>query len=137
MIIAPLTFVSFLLSLALIDTRNTTLREHYHAAPTPPPSTIGGHIRQWVHTLCYKRSPYASYEPPGTGEKLADGTVQTPGGAVRQGWFWHTKQRKMMRLEVTEAFELRRSMLVLMGFVAVVASYVVYRITALAMRMLL
>jgi len=41
-----------------------------------------------------------------------------PKGEEGEGeWVWHTKQRKMLRMEVTEAFEIRQWVLVVMGAV--------------------
>lgn len=46
------------------------------------------------------------------------------GGSGGQGegreWVWHTKQRKMLRMEVVDAFELRRWVVVGLGVLAVV-----------------
>lgn len=46
--------------------------------------------------------------------RSADAKVGSGGGGTDEPWHWHTKQRKMMRAEVADAFKLRRRVLVVM-----------------------
>jgi hypothetical protein len=54
LLIAPLTFVSFLVSLALIDTRNTSLRGNHPKRPEP--TSLLGPVGASLHHLVYKPS---------------------------------------------------------------------------------
>ncbi len=88
LLIAPLTFISFLLSLALIDSRNHSLRTHSHSPSRPQPSSFLGHLKSFLHSLIYKpaaSSPYAYIKSPnkekdgkGNGGKGEKGTEEEP-----------------------------------------------------------
>lgn len=104
LILTPLTFLSFLFSLALIDTRNHILRTRQHTHPPsgpPTPDTFYNRLKLFIHNIIFKpvsSSPY-SYVGKGEGE----------GGREGEKWFWHTKQRKLMKAEMDDAFRLRNS----------------------------
>ncbi|TVY37696.1 hypothetical protein LOCC1_G007257 [Lachnellula occidentalis] len=117
LLIAPLTFISFLLTLALIDARNHALRTHSH---TKAPSAPLARLKSLLHTLIFKRvpeaSPYSYVRSPDAKSEsgVGNGNVQSK----EEPWHWHTKQRKMMKAEMDEAFRMRESVmifLVLMG----------------------
>jgi hypothetical protein len=115
LLIAPLTFITFLVSLALIDSHNTSMRS------SSPPSTIY-RIRNFLYSICFKevgRDPYARVKSP-------DATEQsTTKGKAREeeAWHWHTKQRHMMKAEFDDAFRLRNSVAV--GLLGVILGFVV------------
>jgi len=100
---APLTFLSFLISLALIDYQNQTLRARSH--PPPVPSTIFGRVKAIVHMLLYRpqSNPYAYVRSPDARGKNGEESKEN-----EQPWHWNTKQRKMIRMEVVDAFEIRQ-----------------------------
>lgn len=106
LLIAPLTFLSFLISLALIDQQNTLhrYRTHQHSAPRPPaPTTLFGRVRESLHSLIYRpASPYAYLRSPG--QKM----TASLGSRKEEPWYWHTKQRHMMAAEMDEAFRVRK-----------------------------
>ncbi|PMD19629.1 hypothetical protein NA56DRAFT_646954 [Hyaloscypha hepaticicola] len=126
LLIAPLTFISFLLSLALIDSRNHSLRTHSHSPSRPPPSSYLGHIKSFLHSLIYKpaaSSPYAYIKSPnkekdgkGNGGKVGKGKEEEP-------WHWHTKQRHMMKAEMEDAFRLRKWVVLVLLAAGVVAVF--------------
>lgn len=129
LLIAPLTFLSFLLSLALISSRNDELRRKSHtpsrpSSPSTNPSFLArtkSTVNGWIWTerkggpYDYVRSPDAT--PDGNEkEKMARN-----GGKEKEEnkWHWHTKQREMMRMEVADAFELRKRVAISMALVLV------------------
>ncbi|TVY52800.1 hypothetical protein LCER1_G006473 [Lachnellula cervina] len=115
LLIAPLTFVSFLLTLALIDSRNHALRTHTHK----PPSAPFARIKSLFHSLIFKRvpepSPYSYVRSPDA--KSESGVEHVQGN--EEPWHWHTKQRKMMKAEMDDAFRMRKSVMVFLVLVGV------------------
>ncbi|KAL3417957.1 hypothetical protein PVAG01_10967 [Phlyctema vagabunda] len=114
-LITPLTFISFLFSLALIDAHNSSVR----SAPDQPRSLLSRMIwKDSPEPYAYVRSPH-----PKEG-------ASPEGKGTREPWHWHSKQKKMMKMEVADAFEIRKwvltAMLVL-GGVLVVVSWIVFR----------
>lgn len=116
LLIAPLTFVSFLISLSLIDTRNTSLRHHQHVPPRQPTTALG-RAGASLHNLVYKPvpagSPYAYISSPdvkGSGSSAAaTATATTAKGKDQEDepWHWRTKQRQQMKAEISDAFAVR------------------------------
>ncbi|TVY67362.1 hypothetical protein LSUE1_G009504, partial [Lachnellula suecica] len=104
LLIAPLTFLSFLLSLALIDSHNHSLRN-----TSPPPSRI----HSFFHALIFKpASPYAYIKSPnGQGNEKE---------REKEPWHWHTKQRKMMKAEMDDAFRIRGYVMVVLAVLGTV-----------------
>ncbi|CAG8954372.1 hypothetical protein HYFRA_00005997 [Hymenoscyphus fraxineus] len=108
-ILAPLAFLSFILSLALIDSRNT-----YFRTSSQPPSRIQS-VKGFFHALVFRRRE-GPYEYVGR-ERGGDGGVgvEKKGGKGGNGeWYWHTKQRKMMKRELDDAFEIRNGVAVVL-----------------------
>jgi hypothetical protein len=124
--ITPLTFLSFLLSLALIDSRNHTARTHQHSPPSP-----SSRLPSFLQSLFYHKtqipasSPYAYISSPdlkGEGTKRVNG--ERKDGREQEPWHWHTKQRQQMKAEFSDAFRIRKWVvwgLVLSGAVGVLA----------------
>jgi len=111
--IAPLTFVSFLISLFIIDSRNSNLRVHQHASPAPPPSSFFGRTKAFLHQLVFKPQPYAYVRSPyPSSEKEKTKSVQ-----AEEPWHWHTKQRHMMKMEISDAFRVRNSVVVALAVI--------------------
>jgi hypothetical protein len=119
----PITLITFLLSLALVDLRYNMIRSHNHAdGPTRLPT--------WLHRVLYQPSPYQHV-------MVKDGDQ----GEVRQDergrWYYHSKQRKLLRMEVEEAFQIRGAVLVALGVgiaVGTWGSYVAAKVVWLAIR---
>ncbi|CAL3962332.1 unnamed protein product [Diplocarpon coronariae] len=112
LVITPLVFLSFLLSLALIDSHNHNLR-HSHSPSHAQPTTVLGHIRQLIHSLIFTevkdRGPYAYVKSPASREMEQERDASSSSGrANEEPWHWHTKQGKMMRAEMEDAFKLRK-----------------------------
>lgn len=81
----PINFVSFLFSLLLVDYRYTMIRSHNHAEEST-------RLPRWLHSLLYRPKP----DPRGSHDA-----------------YYHSNQKKLMRLEATEAFRLRNTILFL------------------------
>ncbi|KAM3077580.1 hypothetical protein ACMFMG_006916 [Clarireedia jacksonii] len=110
LLVTPVTFISFLISLFLIDSHNSSLRFHQHSSPYRQPKTLYGRSKAFIHNLVFKPQPYTYIrspyrEPlPGREERREERREDEP-------WHWHTKQRKMMKMEVSDAFEVRHTVL--------------------------
>ncbi|KAG4437892.1 hypothetical protein IFR05_006611 [Cadophora sp. M221] len=115
LLITPITFLSFLLSLALIDSHNHRLRTktHSHSPSRSRPTAFLGRVRNFLHGLVWKEvdaGPYAYVRSPtltvaeGQRERSASSSPSRRSGEKDEPWHWHTKQRKMMRAEVEDAF---------------------------------
>jgi hypothetical protein len=99
-VMTPINFVTFLFSLLFVDIRYSLARSHIH--PEAP-----SRLPPWLHKLVYRPLTYG-----GTG---ADGQP-----------YYHTMQRKLLKMEASEAFRLRNTVLALLtigGIGAVVGSW--------------
>lgn len=109
----PFIFISFLISLVMVDYRYSVQRSRYHALnPSRLPT--------WLHRILYRYQPYEYVVVDEHGRPVGDGQR-----------FLHSKQRKLMRMEVAEAFEVRRTVLVVLavlGAMGVVAVWGLWRI---------
>lgn len=108
----PVIFVSFLFSLVWVDFRYSLMRSHNHSSDT-------SRMPRWVHAILYREAPYQYVRVDHNNPALADkdGTK----------WHYHTKQRKLMKMEAEDAFRIRGSVLVVLGLVALAVSYVTWR----------
>ncbi|KAJ4151329.1 hypothetical protein LMH87_012035 [Akanthomyces muscarius] len=96
-IMTPLNFASFLVSLILVDIYYSRLRMHTHAESR-------SRLPNWLHDLLYQKDPYEDVR-------------QKPGG-VHEPWYYHSKQKKLMKMEAEDAFRLRSTVLVGLAVVA-------------------
>jgi hypothetical protein len=94
----PINFVTFLLSLYLVDYHYETRREHMY-----PAQTRVGLLPGWLHRIIYRPQPYA---------RVGDHGGPSPAEKNRGPWHYHTKQRKLMKMEASDAFEMRKTVLV-------------------------
>ncbi|TKA49892.1 hypothetical protein B0A49_13173 [Cryomyces minteri] len=97
-IVSPLLFLSFILSLFLVNRRDRQWRVQQH--PSPAASSIWGRL-----------SPRAWIDP----EPYQDPTDST----WQRTWYSHKKHRKMMKLEFSDAFEMRGQMIAIIISAAV------------------
>ncbi|KAL0939355.1 uncharacterized protein CTRU02_205965 [Colletotrichum truncatum] len=104
-VMTPIIFVSFLLSLAWVDIKYTLKRSRNHGHDHG-----GGWMPAWLHSIVYRRSPYY-YEQA---QKHS-----SPSPSDEQGeWYYHSKQKKLMHMEVDDAFEVRGRVLVVLGIMS-------------------
>ncbi|KAK0666254.1 hypothetical protein QBC41DRAFT_154991 [Cercophora samala] len=115
-IMTPIIFTSFLISLFLVDTRNSALRRHYHASDSE------SRMPEWLHRILYRYKRYEYVAVDENGKPFPISNPQTP--AVSPGQekedYYHSKQKKLMKMEVAEAFEIRSSVVILLVALGVV-----------------
>ncbi|RFU26173.1 hypothetical protein B7463_g10174, partial [Scytalidium lignicola] len=124
-IIAPLTFLSFLFSLAIIDTQNQAARTASHRGQRPSDSGVGLSLF-WRLLYGDTHGPYAYVRSPAErseGRDAAAAAGKNDGGAEKEGWYFHTKQRKLMKMEVSDAFRIRKRVALGMILVSVVMAW--------------
>ncbi|KAJ4381969.1 hypothetical protein N0V85_008612 [Neurospora sp. IMI 360204] len=103
-VMTPIIFVSFILSLAIVDLKYSMHRSHYHAERRP------SRLPPWLHRIAYKYRPYQYTAVDENGKPVED-----------KDGYYHSKQRKLMAMEADDAFQMRRTVvagLVLAGMVA-------------------
>jgi hypothetical protein len=146
----PLIFTSFLLSLALVDLRHSALRAHYHAdAADATTGTQPSRLPGWLHRVVYRYRPYRYHvvvdervravgekesKGEGQGGLESPGSVGSPAGSPGSGRevevedYYHSKQRELMRMEVSEAFEIRGWVVLGLGLVGLGVLWVGWRV---------
>ena len=109
----PLVFVSFLASLAWVDFRYSLMRSHSH-------SEDPSRLPRWLHRAVYREAPYKYVK--------VDTTKPSAPPASDEGvrWYYHSKQRKLMRMEADDAFQIRSTVLVVLGLLAVAATWALW-----------
>ncbi|KAF7544773.1 hypothetical protein G7Z17_g9689 [Cylindrodendrum hubeiense] len=126
MVMTPVNLVVFLLSLALVDLRYTLARtSNSHGGAGDAPS---GFVHQWL----------SRWLPSWVAQRL-DRLVslfrgqpyRDPRDASGGRWHYHSKQKKLLKMEADEAFQLRGTVLavlvVLAAAATVIFSYVASR----------
>lgn len=81
----------------------------------------------WLHSIVYRRQPYhyvlvkGSDSPPATatGRPRATTAAKTTKPAKNDNSYYHSMQRKLLKMESDEAFRIRTTVLWVMGFAAV------------------
>ncbi|KAK3330236.1 hypothetical protein B0H66DRAFT_51792 [Apodospora peruviana] len=111
-IMTPIVFVSFLVSLTVVDFRYSVLRSHYHAEAQPV-----SRMPRWLHRLLYRYRQYQYLAVDEYGRPLG-GTDESSGGGGGRHWYYHSKQRKLVKMEAADAFEIRSTVLVFLGLLA-------------------
>ncbi|PHH91126.1 hypothetical protein CDD83_1555 [Cordyceps sp. RAO-2017] len=109
LVMTPVNFISFLVSLALVDLCYTQTRQHRHAErPSRLPC--------WLRTLLFRPQPYRAF---GRRER---GT----GPAGHGEWHYHSNQEKLMEMEAADALNLRGAVLVLLALALAGATGLAY-----------
>ncbi|KAI1082734.1 hypothetical protein F5B20DRAFT_482126 [Whalleya microplaca] len=110
-IMTPIYFVSFLLSLYLVDHQHNKQRAQGHYAE--------GYLPSWLSHLLWQPHPYQWVDrgpaPPNKNEER---------------WYYHTKQRKLLKMEAAEAFQLRHTVLISLCALAFGVAWLLYRLGA-------
>jgi hypothetical protein len=97
LVMTPLNFVAFLVSLVLIDIRYSLMRTHTHAHPH---SAASSRLPNWLYALVHRQQPY-DYD---NGRRSTSST-QRP-------WYYHTKQKQLIKMEAEEAFRSRNTVVI-------------------------
>ncbi|KAI0020182.1 hypothetical protein F4780DRAFT_383821 [Xylariomycetidae sp. FL0641] len=136
-IMTPINFISFLLSLYLVDAQYQTQRSQGHY-PASSPSyasaaehSLAAKLPPWLHHLLFRpQQPYAWISrgsPTGGDHDQARVTTTTTTTTTDQTpWFYHTKQRKLLKREAADAFELRATVLAALTAAALAASWLAF-----------
>lgn len=110
LVMTPVIFVSFLTSLAWVEFCYSLRRAHSHSEE---PSAMP----RWLHRIVYRETPYKYVKVDSTKAKAPVGSDE----GTR--WYYHSKQRKLMKMEVDDAFQIRKTVLVVLGLLGVAASW--------------
>lgn len=133
----PVIFVSFLFSLAWVEFRYSVIRSHSHSET---PSSLP----RWLHRVVYREAPYryvrvdAAAGGGGGGSRPTSPRISSKGGPGAKAsvsasdnegskWYYHSKQRKLMKMEVDDAFQIRSTVLMALGMLALVFTWAVWR----------
>lgn len=123
----PLIFISFVVSLAIVDFRYSLRRSHYHTESPDnnnDPHRTASWTPTWLHRLLFKYRPYQYVD--------VDRTQPTPTteekSRSRWGTYYHTKQRKLLKMEAADAFEIRSTVLALLGILSLGLVWGVWRV---------
>ncbi|KXJ95527.1 hypothetical protein Micbo1qcDRAFT_200915 [Microdochium bolleyi] len=96
-IMTPINFLTFVISLWLVSNRYEQKRADMH----PAPSRSRNILPEWLHRAIYRPQPY----------QYIDDQKRNPPNEKDERFYYHTKQKKIMKLEAADAFELRSSVL--------------------------
>lgn len=115
LVMTPINFASFILSLVLVDMQYSLRRVHSHAeAPSRLPS--------WLHSLLFCPQPY--YQPARYGKDAVPGGGGSRGSSSEP--YYHSNQRRLMEMEAEEAFRMRNTVLIVFGLVVAGAAGAVW-----------
>ncbi|KAG8675485.1 hypothetical protein FPOAC2_01541 [Fusarium poae] len=106
LVMTPINITVFLLSLLLVDFRHTASRNNFYAT--------GSEQARWI-----SRWLLQPYQHIGHSDHDAHGR-----------WHYHSKQKKLMKMEADEAFQMRSTVLVFMAVALALATSAVWLVTS-------
>jgi len=112
-VLMPISMISFILSLFVVDARQRQWRLSQHSS-SPPPASRWARLSSWLDPEPYPESRDHDHDRQQTGGRpsaAAPPHHQHDSGAFA-GWYKHTMQKTMAKLEITDAFEMRGRVLV-------------------------
>jgi hypothetical protein len=113
LIMTPIIFVSFLVSLAWVDFKYYSGRVHDHESRRSRMPAL-------LHQILFRPQPYEYVRVQASSTELqAD-------SASGERWYYHTNQRKLMKMEVTDAFRIRGTVLAFLAAVVAVSLWLLY-----------
>ncbi|KAF7515262.1 hypothetical protein G7054_g14664 [Neopestalotiopsis clavispora] len=128
-IMTPVNFITFLVSLYLVDYHYNSKREHTHD------NQRRTRLPGWLHSFLFKPQPYAWVGGGGGESSSASSSARNnPPNQDDKNWYYHTKQKKLMKMEASAAFEMRRSVTVALLVAAVAAVWGLSRLLVAATR---
>ncbi|KAH7035083.1 uncharacterized protein B0I36DRAFT_317578 [Microdochium trichocladiopsis] len=99
-IMTPLNFVTFIISLWIVSGRNQRKRVAMHPR-RPSHNGVAAWLPSWLQGVIFRPQPY----------HYIDDRSDNPPNYMDKRFYYHSKQRKIMKLEAADAFELRSSVL--------------------------
>lgn len=134
----PIIFVSFLVSLALVDFQYYAMRVRSYEE-----EDSGSRLPAWLHRLVYRPQPYQYVRVTvdqtsrgGRGAVAGAGAGRSAERNDSRGWYYHSKQRKLMKMEVDDAFAIRSTVLAVMGVLVLVFGWVLWQVARWGLRIL-
>lgn len=118
-IMTPVIFVTFLVSLVLVDLSYSIKRSHLH------PEEYSSRLPHWLHRIIYRYQPYQYVRLDKDGNPIKESAYHG---------FYHSKQRKLMKMEVDDAFQIRGTVLFIMGIMAMTVVWGLWRLAAWMLR---
>lgn len=101
----PINFITFIISLYIVSGRNQQKRIAMHPRG-PATGVLASWLPAWFHDALFRPQPYH----PASGDQSGAAAVNPPNYSDER-FYYHTKQKKIMKLEAADAFELRSSVL--------------------------
>jgi len=114
LVATPLIIVSFLVSLAWVDFRYTARR--WQARPHR-----NARLPAWLHPLARWGTPYEDAGQPR--DAAAEPHLQGQDGR----WYYRTKQRKLLKMGVADALEIRTTVLAVLGLAFALLAWALWR----------
>ena len=99
----PIIFISFIVSLALVDLSYINLR---------PANSNRTWLPTWACRLLFNAQPYQHIQGRTTKGEPSSSAGPDLRDRNGRGWYYHSKQRKLLRMEAADAFRLRNRVLV-------------------------
>ncbi|KAI0854266.1 hypothetical protein F5Y00DRAFT_4258 [Daldinia vernicosa] len=121
-VMTPVHFITFLLSLYLVDCRyhDKRIQEHSERYSRLPAWLVPS----WLDRLLFSPDPYGWVDRK---RQNADAAPDNSAGN-KERWYYHTKQKKLMKMETADAFEMQRTVLLGLGAVGLFAVWVLWRL---------
>ncbi|KAK3945279.1 hypothetical protein QBC46DRAFT_371778 [Diplogelasinospora grovesii] len=117
LIMTPIILTSFIISLVIVDIRNTVRRSHYHSDGAP-------WLPHWLRRLVYRhQQPFRYVQADGGGQRAG-----SDNGVASSDWYYHSKQCKLMKMETEDAFQIRNTVLGLMALVGLGVAWAAWRV---------
>jgi len=120
----PLIFISFVVSLAIVDFRYSLRRSRHHteSSQNNGPRQTATRTPSWLHRLLFKYR-YVAVSETSDNQQPSDEKYRS-----RWGTYYHTKQRKLLKMEAADAFEIRSTVLALLGILSLGLVWGVWRV---------
>ncbi|KAH9902030.1 hypothetical protein F4778DRAFT_105150 [Xylariomycetidae sp. FL2044] len=118
-ILTPINFVTFLVSLYLVDSQYQSQRAAQHHQK-PSSSSLSSSFQRllpaWLHPLLFRPQQQQQQQQPYQWVTAPVSPQRPPSSRheEQQRWYYHTKQKKLMKMEAADAFELRNTVLVVL-----------------------
>jgi hypothetical protein len=99
--------------------RYTVMRSHFH------PEEYSTRLPRWLHRILYSYQPYQYVRVGKDGKPIQDHINHN---------FYHSKQKKLMKMEVDDAFQIRGTVLILLGVLGLVTAWCLWCLSTRLLR---